>query len=340
MRIAKRSRPTLVRLAVAASVWVAMAMPVQAGDKKDAAQEFQTAAEMTDIRAPGSPPFELDAKVDIWGNDSKPIPGSYRLVWVSPSEWREELSFSGYSRVRVGGKDKFWQQRSLDYEPLQISELSNALGFAASLRAEKSPGKLKTRKDSGMVLDCAQSGSGFGNREYCFDRPQRVLVLEEDPNGPTGKPYSFRYSDFQEFGQRRFPDKIEVLIGRIPLADFSVERLASIEKADPAGFVPPQGASLWLTCSNPQKPRLVSEVNPVYPMPEKRAHRSGTVLIYALIAADGSVQNATVLASPSGAFSDAALAAVRQWRYEPKRCGDTPTPVETFIHVVFALGQG
>jgi TonB family protein len=323
------------QFAVPVVACVVMAAVAHASDKGDSSQEFIKAAELTDIRSPDGPPFELDAKVEIRGNDSNFIPGKYKLTWVSLSEWREELSFSGYSRIRVGGHERYWQQRSLGYEPLQITELDEALDFVSSLRDEKSPGKLKSRKESGMLLDCAEGG-GPRKREYCFDGSESVLVLEDAADPLTD--YRFRYSEFETFGQRRFPGRIDVRVGQTIYAAFSVERLISIEKPVPADFVPPVGLSLWLTCPNPQKPHLTHSVQPVYPEQEKRAHHQGTVAIYAVIVEGGSPQNLQVLETPSKELADAALAAVRQWRYEPKRCPEGATPTEATLHVVFMLG--
>lgn len=321
---------------LAIPVLACVAMASLAHEEQNASEEFLKAAELTDIRSPGSAPFELDATVDIRGNNGKSIPGSYKLTWVSPTEWREELSFSGYSRVRVGGQEKYWQQRSLDYEPLQISELDDALDFVSSLRHEQSPGKLKSRKNSGTLLGCSE-GSNPGKREYCFDGSESVLVLEDAPNPVTN--FQFWYSDFQTFGQKRFPHKIEVKNDQSTYADFSVKRLTSIEKSATTDFVPPVGSSLWLTCPNPQKPHLIHQVNPVYPEQEKRAHHQGTVVIYALIVEDGSLTNLRVLESPSKALADAALAAARQWRYEPRRCPEGATRTETTLSIFFALGS-
>jgi TonB family protein len=314
-----------------------MTIPARTDDQKDSTQLFLKAADLTDIRSPDSPPFELDAKVEIWGFDGKPIPGGYSLVWVSPSQWREELSFSGYSRTRVGGEERYWQQRSLDYEPTQISELSEAVDFTSSLRGAKSPGKLKSRRESGAAFDCTHSGNDL-NEEYCFETSQGVLVLEKT-RGETGELLSFRYSDFQVFGQKRFPGTIQVTAGQTALAEFSVTRLVNIENTALSDLAPPNGASVWPTCPNPQRPRVISQAQPLYPLIERTAHHQGNVVMYAIVAADGSVQNVKVLEAPSAALGDSAAAAVRQWRYEPRRCGDTPAPTELLLHVIFTLGS-
>jgi TonB family protein len=323
----------LRQFAVPVAVCAVMTIVSYAGDKDDSAQTFRKAAELMDIRSPESTPFELDANVQIRGSEGKSIPGSYKLTWVSPSEWREELSFYGYARVRVGGQERYWQQRSSDFEPLQNIELSEALDFVSSLRDEKSPGKFKTRKVSGTALDCAEGGSPR-KREYCFSGSDPLLMLEDVPSSPND--YQFVYSDFQTFEQRRFPSRIEVRVGQTTLAVFSVERLTGIEK--PADFVPAVGSSLWLTCSNPQPPRLIHSENAVYPEQEKLTHHQGRVAVYAVITENGSLQNLHVLDSPSQGMSDAALAAARQWKYEPRRCGDAATSTETVLDFFFGLG--
>jgi len=144
-----RLRRAVFGLSITAAICSLAPNIAQAADNKDSSQEFSKAADLTDIRSPASPPFELDAKLNVYGGNGAATPGSYKLIWLSPDEWREELTYGGYTRVRVGGKDEYWQQRSIDYESLQIHELSLAIDFASSLRNEKSPGKLRSRKESG-----------------------------------------------------------------------------------------------------------------------------------------------------------------------------------------------
>jgi len=334
-RVMDRLRRAFLELSIAAAICFFAVNTTQAADNKDSSQEFLKAADLTDIRSPGSPAFELDAKVNIYAGNGTAVPGSYKLIWLSPSEWREELTYSGYTRVRVGGEDKYWQQRSPDYESLQITELSLAIDFSSSLRGEQSPGKLKSRKHFGVTLGCA-AGNGLPHREYCFSPTEGVLMQEDTVDGPV--PYSFQYSNFLSLGQRRFPGTIRVTAGDSLLADFSIERLVNIEATSSADFSPPQGASLWLTCANPERPAGFDKVAPEYPVTERLAGHQGIVVMYAVIAQDGSVQNVHILGAPSRGLADAAFAAVRQWRYKPRRCGGTPTPTETIISIAFTLG--
>jgi hypothetical protein len=134
----------------------------------DASEAFSKAAEQTDIRTAGSPAFELDAKLNFIAGDGKSYPASYKLVWLSASKWREEISFTGYNRIRIGGEERYWQQRSPDFDVLPIRELEDSLSSASRLRAVKSPGKLKSRKESGEVFECSEA-SGPDATEFCFD---------------------------------------------------------------------------------------------------------------------------------------------------------------------------
>lgn len=85
-----------------------------------------------------------------------------------------------------------------------------------------------------------------------------------------------------------------------------------------------------------QPPTKIVDVKPVYP-PEAMASRpQGTVIIEATIGTDGTVQNAKVLRSIP-LLDDAALAAVRQWRFTPTLVNGQPVPVVMTVAVNFRL---
>jgi TonB family protein len=84
--------------------------------------------------------------------------------------------------------------------------------------------------------------------------------------------------------------------------------------------------------------RLVNRVQPVYPTEARMQHISGTVRLHAIIAKDGSIQNLEVL-SGHPSLVDAALDAVRQWRYSPTMIEGEPVEVDTTIDVIFALNS-
>ncbi|MCB9479823.1 MAG: TonB family protein [Deltaproteobacteria bacterium] len=85
-------------------------------------------------------------------------------------------------------------------------------------------------------------------------------------------------------------------------------------------------------------PKLLSKVLPEYPSGARRAGREGKVLLKVHIAANGGVVNATVVrAEPKGyGFEQAAVAAVRQWRFAPPSQG---VPIWVYQPIRFSLND-
>src|SRR5580693_2594041 len=83
--------------------------------------------------------------------------------------------------------------------------------------------------------------------------------------------------------------------------------------------------------------KLVRQVTPLYPPIAKTAHISGTVILHAVIAKDGSIQELTYISGPPLLMKNA-MDAVRQWRYSPTLLNGEPVEVDTTISVVFTLG--
>jgi TonB family protein len=62
---------------------------------------------------------------------------------------------------------------------------------------------------------------------------------------------------------------------------------------------------------------LVRKVQPVYPAVMQSARVSGQVQLDAIIHADGTIGDVTVLRSTNGVFAQSAIDAVKQWKYTP-----------------------
>jgi protein TonB len=76
----------------------------------------------------------------------------------------------------------------------------------------------------------------------------------------------------------------------------------------------------------------------VYPPLARQTRISGTVRLHAIIAKDGTVQQLEVL-SGHPLLVQAALDAVRQWRYQPTLLNGEPVEVDTTVDVIFSLNQ-
>ncbi len=88
---------------------------------------------------------------------------------------------------------------------------------------------------------------------------------------------------------------------------------------------------------NVQSASLIRQVQPVYPPIAKTAHVSGTVILHAIIAKDGSIQELQYISGPA-LLMKAAMDAVHEWRYKPTMLNGEPVEVDTTVQVVFTLG--
>lgn len=82
---------------------------------------------------------------------------------------------------------------------------------------------------------------------------------------------------------------------------------------------------------------LVHKTQPTYPPIAKAARVSGTVVLQGTISKTGSLETLRVVSGPP-MLRQAALEAVRTWRYRPYLLSNVPTEVDTTVNVVFALG--
>jgi protein TonB len=83
---------------------------------------------------------------------------------------------------------------------------------------------------------------------------------------------------------------------------------------------------------------LVQKTPPLYPPIAKTARVSGTVVIQATISKTGAIGNLRAVSGPS-MLRQAALDAVKTWRFRPYMLDGEPVEVETTVNVNFALAQ-
>jgi TonB family protein len=82
-------------------------------------------------------------------------------------------------------------------------------------------------------------------------------------------------------------------------------------------------------------PRLLRRVEPAYP-PQLRASRfSARVVLRAVVDASGDVRDVGVVSSQNASFSNAAMAAVKKWKFDPARREGCTVPVALTVNVEF-----
>jgi TonB family protein len=309
-----------------------------AADSNQAAKQYliEHTEEKTNIFALSS--FQMKATVRIDNND-KPLDGSYLLFWNGPEQWREEITFPGYSEVQVGGKDIVFLKRSTDFVPLRIDQLRSTLGYGTGMirlgsfihvapMPDETVKKIHDQTINGAKAVCAEvAGRENRTRELCVDKSTGGLIREN----------SFRDRDMMPIGTKLFPRFLSYGEKGKVLVEVQITELKTTEQPPSSAFQPPPEAVSKPGCMNPIPGRLLRKVMPRYPESERQSRVQGRVAIHALIGKDGVPGQFRIVSSVTPALDKASLEAVQQWRYEPATCNGIPVDIETLLTVIFQL---
>ena len=99
---------------------------------------------------------------------------------------------------------------------------------------------------------------------------------------------------------------------------------------------PPAPKQVYQVGGDIRPPQKIRDVAPRYPAIAQASRVEGIVILEALISEDGSVQNVKVLRGKP-LLDEAAVDAVRQWRFTPPLLNGQPVPVVMTVTVSFSL---
>jgi TonB family protein len=296
-----------------------------------------------DIWASGTPPTLMRAEVQVFDAKGALVRGDYTFNWVSPSQWREEIQFGNYVRLRVRDANGYWQKSGLSYQPEIIFHLDTMLHLKDAVRvgSKQTLGKVKNREKSGIRQQCTEVKWGAGTeRILCFDEANGALVSVDYPRGENqNSPEISRieYGAFNSVGGKLVPYEIRVLKDGKVVAAVKVLETTKITEENPALFKVSADAEFWAQCDDMQEPELVDRTQPIYPPAARVNHEQGRVILYAVIEADGSLSHMTIIHRATPALETAAVEATRHWHYKPAVCGQKAISLQTSIPVDFWL---
>ena len=87
---------------------------------------------------------------------------------------------------------------------------------------------------------------------------------------------------------------------------------------------------------NVQAAKIITRVQPQYPDKAKQQGITGTVRLHVVIGTNGSVQEVAPI-SGDPLLADAAVDAVRQWKYQVTTLNKVPVEVDTVVDITFSL---
>jgi len=166
-----------------------------------------------------------------------------------------------------------------------------------------------------IVNGILQAPTGVPDHIYTPSQPEPALP-EEGGTGPSGVPGGIP-------GERGVPHGIGNLMARA---------------VEPPPQPKPQQAIQRLRVGTMQPAMVISRPQPVYPHLAKIARIQGVVRLEAIISKTGTIEHLQVLSGHT-TLIQAAVDAVRQWRYRPTILNGEPVEVVTTIDVHFTLSQ-
>lgn len=295
-----------------------------------------------DVWTDGAKPMLMRAAIQVTNAKDASVKGNYVLNRVSASQWREEIRFADYDRLRVGNAKGYWQKSALSYQPELIFQLDTMLHLKDALRigATQHLGKVRTREKNGVRCECTEvKWTTATDREMCFDQDSGALVSVEYPRDSFPREISrTEYDAFKKLDEKFVPYEIRALRDGKIVASVTILEIEKTTERDPTLFEAPVDAELWEHCDDMQQAVVATQAIPRYPQSARDNHVQGEVILYGVVETDGSVSHITVIQQAAPELVSAAVEAVRQWRYKPAFCGQRPVRVEISIPVRFTLG--
>jgi hypothetical protein len=287
-----------------------------------------------------TPPLHMKAELGVASTDGTTAQGNYIFDWVSPTEWREEIKFANYERLRVRDAKGYWQKSTLDFQPMLAYEFSGMLHVkdVLKVRSVQALGKVKSRDRDGVRQSCvAVNWVKATDRILCFDESNGSLSgIEYPQNDRQASPPISRieFGAFRPAGGKLVPFEVRALKDGKTVATVKVLELTEVKEVNTALFNPPPDAVLWPQCEDMQDAQPVERV-PLNYSPITRMIVEKRVILYAVVEEDGSLSHVTVIQGVDPDRNTAASEAYRRWRYKPAQCGQTPIRVETSMYFDF-----
>jgi TonB family protein len=164
-------------------------------------------------------------------------------------------------------------------------------------------------------------------------RPPRVTSAPSRPMEP-GNPAKLSEAERAVFGNRKFYS-LTLNMPNLNSANGSwVIRFAELNHG-----ADNHGSSIHPDASAPgedlSQPMATRKVDPKYPLQLMRENVTGTVILYAIIHADGTVGNVRILRGVDDRLDQFASQAVAQWQFQPATKNGSPVDVEATFQIPF-----
>ena len=215
--------------------------------------------------------------------------------------------------------------------PAQAVQMSSSSSYAEPAADAPKPraGKSSTQLDSPQTAgaqDSAADPSAANDADSTPETPVQSAMMNEQLTAPARIAHQVNPAPA---GDAPPPVNLSSLAAVPPNSGILSGTGEPVVKISPTN---PIGVS-----SGVAQGMLIQKTAPIYPEIAKQARVSGTVVLQAVISKTGAVKNLRVLSGPA-MLRQAALDAVKTWRYKPYRLNNQPVDLQTTINIEFSLG--
>jgi TonB family protein len=313
----------------------------------DPGQLLALAAKLNGLDGPDVKPWHLKASYETFDEKGKSTgTGTYEEWWVSEKQYKRsytsakfnQTDYSTINGVFRSGEQKWGEAPLSLLRPLMLSPFPTPKSMiGATIKVEKrSVGnvKLQCLHFTWPIPDASLAFAG-SSPGFCLGDTAPILRVTI-----VGNWRQVLANGITLFQGHYIPRDLQVNEDRKPLLKVHIESLTNWTDGSLEDLPSDARAvTLPISLSSQQLNALnLWKVAPHYPQASKDLKTQGTVLFDARIGIDGTVQGLATVSSPSKALTEAAEAAVRQWRYNPQLLAGEPVEMLTQIHVIFSLG--
>jgi TonB family protein len=302
-------------------------------------------------------PFHLKAHFNTFDSEGKPDgSGTLEEYWDGKERLRREFVYRGKTQTtwRTPAEYRSGQQIHPAYYMRRLVEgFESAIPPAIVLEGRtfsdrhESLGNVPmhcilTRNKLAPMQPNSPPETVYGpmdEQAFCLSSGDHFLrVLQSYPG------VAVVYNQLRGFGKQTVPFRVSLTQGSVDHGEFVVDTLEDWTPED-AIFVPAADAKQNIrpettpvrVSSGVIAGSIIDKRQPVYPSMAKAQRLQGLVILAALITKQGTIDDLEVLASPGASLSEAAVDAVKDWRYRPYVFNGEPVEVDTTVTVSFAF---
>jgi TonB family protein len=311
---------------------------------KNPTELMQLAIRLNGLSAPEIKPWHLRASYQTFDNDGKPKDqGIFEAWWAAPEQYKFRFASSGFTQTEYRVKMNTYLVGEQKWPSFPESILPQELFGPLNLfRGVDSPKFSSTEVKSGDVkLDCLRLvpknplPPTVQLPAYCFGRDIPAIRIVAQ----FGQTITF--NDIVRFQGQYLARRIRLIKEKLPVLNIDVTGLDASPEITDGELTPPPDALLAparrvAVSGGVIAGNRIGGQDPEYPAYAKDNRIQGRVIIAITITKDGQPTDLQVIGGPKE-LQQAALNAVKTWRYKPYLLNGEPVEVKTQVNLDFHL---